>query len=172
MLSSMLGLSSAAAGMMSAAPMPACPVRTVPPTMNLQGGSRRTWSYGARQPGQMDEMHVELGSDGRPVDAEFELWQGPGNTPVSTRVYGDNGNNRGVWASIGTGGTSYTNTASIQNKGPLEFPINAEVSGRGVFASAYAARGSRSQIKNTVNKHFVTNILVMNIKTFPGNIEV
>ena len=129
MLSSVLGLSSTAGSMMSVAPMlPACPaVRAAPPTMQVQGGSRRTWSYGSRHPDQMDEMHVELGSDDRPVNAEFELWQGPGNTPVSSRVYGDDGYSRPVYASVGTGGRSYTNTASIQNAGPLEFPINANL---------------------------------------------
>jgi len=80
------------------------------------------------------------------MDAEFELWQGPGNTPVRSRVYGDNGSNRRVYASIGTGGRAYTNTASIQNTGPLEFPINAEVGGRRGFPSAYAgAAGMQSQ---------------------------
>lgn len=144
MLSSVLGLSSAAGGMMSVAPMlPACPaVRSAPPTMQVQGGSRRTWSYGSGHPDQMDEMHVELGSDGRPMDAEFELWQGPGNSPVRSRVYGDNGNNRRVYASVGTGGRGYTNTASIQNTGPLEFPINAEVGGRRPFVSAYSGATS------------------------------
>ena len=76
----------------------------------------------------MDQMHVELGSDGRPVDAEFELWQGPGNTPVKSRVYGDDGYARPVYASVGTGGRAWgTNTASIRNRGPLEFPINANM---------------------------------------------
>ena len=117
MLVSMLSVSDAAIRCM----------RAPPPTMQIQGGSRRTWSHQSHSDGTMDEMHVELGSDGRPVNAEFELWQGPGNTPVSSRVYGDDGYSRPVYASIGTGGRSYTNTASIQNAGPLEFPINANL---------------------------------------------
>lgn len=96
----------------------------------VQGGSRRTWSsgYSNPSPGQMEQMHIELGSDGRPVNAEFELWQGPNNSPVKTRVRGEDGSKNRVFASIGTGrSASYSNTASIRNAGPMEFPINANV---------------------------------------------
>eukprot|EP00322_Chrysochromulina_rotalis_P029275 CAMPEP_0115836254 /NCGR_PEP_ID=MMETSP0287-20121206/4614_1 /TAXON_ID=412157 /ORGANISM="Chrysochromulina rotalis, Strain UIO044" /LENGTH=330 /DNA_ID=CAMNT_0003289735 /DNA_START=17 /DNA_END=1009 /DNA_ORIENTATION=+ len=120
-------------------------MRVSPPIMQLQGGSRRTWSYGSHGPGPMDQMHVTLGSDGRPVDAEFELWQGPGNTPVKSRVYGDDGYSRPVYASVGMGGRSYTNTASIRNAGPLEFPINADMrAGRSHGMSPYQQRGMRT----------------------------
>jgi len=107
--------------------------------MQVQGGSRRTWSYGP-SPGPSDSMHVEIGSDGRPVDAEFELWQGPGNTPVKTRLYGDDGYSRPVYATIGTESRYRrwgANTASIRNKGPIEFPVNAQV-GRSPFQQGVA----------------------------------
>jgi hypothetical protein len=153
-VTSVLGLSPATGSRMSVAPMLSggmAPVRrTAPPAMQVQGGSRRTWSsYGSRDQGQMDEMFVELGSDGRPMDAEYELWQGPDNLAVKTRVYGDDGYNRRVYASVGTGNGGYGNTASIRNTGPLEFPIHANVARGGggrSFPSAYAgAAGAQSQ---------------------------
>jgi hypothetical protein len=102
-------------------------VRVAPPVMQVQGGSRRTWSYGSR-PGQPEEMQFALGSDGRPVDAEFELWQGPDNAPVKTRVYGQDGYSRPIYGSIGTGNRGWgPNTATVRNTGPLEFPINADI---------------------------------------------
>lgn len=103
---------------------------------SLQGGSRRTWSYGSHG-GQPEQIYVEIGSDGRPVDAEFELWQGPGNTPVQTRVHGDDGYARPVHATVGTGRGAYTSTASVRNTGPLEFPINANFGASYPSPSAY-----------------------------------
>lgn len=47
----------------------------------IQGGSRRTYSA---PPGR-DASHTFLESDGRPIDVEMEVWDGPNNT-VSTNV--------------------------------------------------------------------------------------
>ena len=101
--------------------------------MQIQGGSRRTWT--SRSPYD-DQVEFEIGSPGgRPVNAEVELWQGPGNTPVSMRVYGDDGHRRPVRGAVGTGygrGRWGGNTVSVRNSGPLEFPI-----GGGVMANDY-----------------------------------
>jgi hypothetical protein len=119
-------------------------VRSAAPAMQVQGGSRRTWSYGSR-PGRPDGMQFELGSDGRPVDAEFELWQGPDNTPVRTRVYGDDGYARPVYGSVGTGGRAWaTNTASVRNAGPLEFPIDANIGVDAPYPPAYGRAYGRA----------------------------
>ena len=119
----MLASPSSASLLLAVAAVPAMAVRTrvSPPVMQVQGGSRRTYTYGPR-PGQPEEVQFELGSDGRPVDAEFELWQGPGNTPVQTRVYGDDGYGRPIYGTIGTGRRGWgTTTASVRNTGPLEW---------------------------------------------------
>jgi hypothetical protein len=119
----------------------------------LQGGSLRTWSYGSGQP---DQVHFDVGSDGRPVDAQFELWQGPGNTPVRSRVYGDDGYARHVSATVGTGNSGWgTNTVTMRNRGPLEFPVNAEVGASNTpHPSAYQPRAAQQRIQGGALKTF------------------
>jgi len=88
----------------------------------VQGGSLRTWSY--RSPA-VEQVQVVLGTEGRPLDADIELWHGPDNTPVKMRVYCENGQIRPFSAVIET--PRGPNTVAIRNIGQIEFPIAAEV---------------------------------------------
>merc|ERR1719231_1073325 len=87
-----------------------------------QGGSLRTWSY--RSPA-VEQVQVVLGTEGRPLDADIELWHGPDNTPVKMRVYCENGHLRSFSAVIET--PRGPNTVAIRNIGQIEFPIAANV---------------------------------------------
>jgi len=88
----------------------------------VQGGSLRTWSY--RSPA-VEQVQVVLSTEGRPLDADIELWHGPDNTPVKMRVYVENGLLRPFSAVIET--PRGPNTVAIRNIGQIEFPIAADV---------------------------------------------
>jgi len=88
----------------------------------LQGGSLRTWSYRSRS---VEQVQILLGTEGRPLDADIELWNGPENTPVKMRVYVENGLLRPFSAVIRT--PNSPNTVAIRNIGQLEFPLEANV---------------------------------------------
>jgi len=88
----------------------------------VQGGSLRTWSY--RSP-EVDRVQVVLNSQGRPMDADIELWHGPDNTPCKLRVYSENGLTRPFSTVLET--PRGPNTVSIRNIGQIEFPLKASV---------------------------------------------
>jgi hypothetical protein len=88
----------------------------------VQGGSLRTWSY--RSPA-VEQVQVVLGTEGRPLDADIELWHGPDNTPVKMRAYVENGKIRPFSVVIET--PRGPNTVAIRNIGQIEFPIAASV---------------------------------------------
>merc|ERR1712023_278831 len=88
----------------------------------VQGGSLRTWSY--RSP-LVEQVQVVLSTEGRPLDADIELWHGPDNTPCKMRVYVENGQLRPFSAGIET--PRGPNTVAIRNIGQIEFPIAANV---------------------------------------------
>jgi hypothetical protein len=88
----------------------------------VQGGSLRTWSY--RSPA-VEQVQVVLSTEGRPLDADIELWHGPDNTPTKMRVYAENGLLRPFNAVVET--PRGPNTVAIRNIGQIEFPIAADV---------------------------------------------
>merc|ERR1712060_303942 len=88
----------------------------------VQGGSLRTWSY--RSPA-VEQVQVVLSTEGRPLDADIELWHGPDNTPCKMRVYVENGQLRPFSAVIET--PRSPNTIAIRNIGQVEFPLAAAV---------------------------------------------
>jgi hypothetical protein len=91
-------------------------------SMIVQGSSLRTWSY--RSP-LVEQVQVVLSTEGRPLDADIELWHGPDNTPCKMRVYVENGAMRPFSAVIET--PRSPNTVAIRNIGQIEFPLVADV---------------------------------------------
>jgi hypothetical protein len=92
------------------------------PTILVQGGTLKTWSYSSAA---VDRVQVFLTTEGRPLDADIELWQGPDNTPTKMRVYSEDGNVRPFNAIIET--PQAPNTIAIRNIGQIEFPLAASL---------------------------------------------
>jgi len=88
----------------------------------MQGGSLRTWSY--RSP-MIEQVQVVLSTEGRPLDADIELWHGPDNTPCKMRVYVEDGQLSPFSCVIDT--PRGPNTVAIRNIGQIEFPLIASV---------------------------------------------
>ena len=101
----------------------------------LQGGSLRTWSY--KTPA-VEQVQVHLTTEGRPLDADIELWHGPDNTPCKMRVYVENGEVRPFRAVIET--PRGPNTIAIRNIGHIEFPIQATVLATDILSPSLSCR--------------------------------
>jgi hypothetical protein len=70
-------------------------------------------------------IQVSLATEGRPLNANIEMWQGPDYTPSHMKVYIEDGNLRPLNAVLLT--PSASNTVAIYNTGNLEFPFYATV---------------------------------------------
>ena len=92
-----------------------------PQAIPVQGGSLRTWSYSYG----VEQVQVVLTTEGRPLDADIELWHGPNSSPTKMRVYVEDGQIRPFSAVVETPRGS--NTIAIRNIGHIEFPIIAAV---------------------------------------------
>jgi len=88
----------------------------------IQNGSLRTWSY--RSP-LVERVQVTLSNEGRPFDADVELWNGPNNTPCKMRVYAANGRMRPFSVIVET--PRGPNTIAIRNIGQVEMPFTTNV---------------------------------------------
>lgn len=88
-------------------------------TINVQGGSLKTCSFNQ----EVDRMTVFMKTDGRPLNANVDLWQGPDNTPQKMSVYLEDGSIRPFRCTIECPGAS--NSVAIRNTGQLEFPLIA-----------------------------------------------
>merc|ERR1719420_1176889 len=108
----------------------------------VQGGSLRTWTY--RSPA-VEQVQVVLSTEGRPLDADIELWHGPDNTPTKMRVYVENGQRRPFSAVVET--PRGPNTVAIRNIGQIEFPIAANVFAEGIDTPSPECRSSSTTVQ-------------------------
>lgn len=99
----------------------------------IQGNSRKTFSH-THTHSHAERAHVSIQTDGRPLNAEFELWDGPDNTPTKMKVYSEDGRLRPFNALVETPSRGGSNSMSIRNVGPLEFPVAASAVAAGAGA--------------------------------------
>jgi len=74
---------------------------------------------------QVEQVQLVLSTEGRPLEADIEIWQGPENTPCKVRVYIEDGKLRPFNAVIET--PRGPNTVAVRNLGNIQFPIAATV---------------------------------------------
>eukprot|EP00535_Pseudo-nitzschia_heimii_P005863 CAMPEP_0197174882 /NCGR_PEP_ID=MMETSP1423-20130617/1244_1 /TAXON_ID=476441 /ORGANISM="Pseudo-nitzschia heimii, Strain UNC1101" /LENGTH=444 /DNA_ID=CAMNT_0042623891 /DNA_START=119 /DNA_END=1453 /DNA_ORIENTATION=+ len=86
----------------------------------IQGASLKTWDFNSEH---LDAVQVLLKTEGRPMKADIELWQGE-NAPQKISVYSENGNTRPISAFIATPYQGHTAVA-VKNAGEGEFPMKA-----------------------------------------------
>ena len=91
-------------------------------TTIVQGGSLRTWSFATPL---IERVRVKLSTEGRPLNADVDLWQGPDNTPQKVAVYVEDGALRPFNTVIEC--PRGQNTVSVLNTASLEYPLSAEV---------------------------------------------
>ena len=93
----------------------------LPPTIRCEGGNtRRTWNFGDVS---REVVQVVMTSEGRPMNADIEVWIGPDWTPLKLNSYSEDGRERPVQTLIGT--RKKAANVEIRNTGGYEFPLSA-----------------------------------------------
>jgi len=86
----------------------------------VEGQTRKTWKFNDLS---KDRVQVAVTSEGRPVNADIQLWIGPDWTPFTLKAYSEDGKARPIQTLVGTRNKSAM--IEIMNRGPYELPISA-----------------------------------------------
>ena len=81
----------------------------------MQGSTLKTWDIGEES---TQRVQLSLRSEGRPIDANIELWHTPSYIPTKFRIYTEDGVARPVDAVIET--PKHPKTVAVYNTGPTQ----------------------------------------------------
>ena len=85
------------------------------PAVKVQGSTLKTWDIGEES---TQRVQLSLRSEGRPIDANIELWHTPSYIPTKFRIYTEDGVARPVDAIIET--PKHPKTVAVYNTGPTQ----------------------------------------------------
>mmetsp|Transcript_8263 Transcript_8263/g.10483 ORF Transcript_8263/g.10483 Transcript_8263/m.10483 type:complete len:332 (+) Transcript_8263:131-1126(+) len=88
-------------------------------SVRIQGDTLKTCALSEG----VERVEVILRTEGRPLNSNVELWQGPDNCPQKISVYLEDGSLRPFRATVECPGSS--NSIAIRNTGQMEFPLAA-----------------------------------------------
>jgi hypothetical protein len=86
----------------------------------VEGLTRKTWKFNDLS---KDRVQVALTSEGRPVNADIQLWLGPDWTPFTLKAYSEDGKLRPIQTLVGT--RNKAAMIEVRNVGEYEFPFKA-----------------------------------------------
>ena len=86
----------------------------------VEGMTRKTWQFNDLS---KDRVSVAVTSEGRPVNADIELWLGPDWTPFTLKAYSEDGKLRPIQTLVGT--RNKAAMIEVRNVGEYEFPFKA-----------------------------------------------
>jgi len=86
----------------------------------VEGKTRKTWKFNDLS---KDRVSVALTSEGRPVNADIQLWLGPDWTPFTMKAYSEDGKARPIQTLVGT--RNKAAMIEVMNNGEYTFPFNA-----------------------------------------------
>lgn len=90
--------------------------------VTIQGGSLKTWSLPSMN---VQSVQLLMKTEGRPLEGEIDLWQGPDNTPYKLRIYVEDGAQRTF--NVIVPAPRGPNTVCVRNTANMEFPLIASV---------------------------------------------
>merc|ERR1719261_720112 len=86
----------------------------------VEGQTRKTWKFNDLS---QDRVQVAVTSEGRPVNADIQLWLGPDWTPFTLKAYSEDGKARPIQTLVGT--RNKAAMIEVRNVGQYEFPFSA-----------------------------------------------
>lgn len=86
----------------------------------VEGKTRKTWKFNDLS---KERVQVAVTSEGRPVNADIQLWLGPDWTPFTLKAYSEDGLQRPIQTLVGT--RNKAAMIEVRNVGEYEFPFNA-----------------------------------------------
>jgi hypothetical protein len=134
-------------------------IGTKTPEILVQGGSLKTWSFKSTN---VQRVRVDMKTEGRPLESNVELWQGPDNTPQKMRIYIEDGSFRTFSSVLET--PFSPNTIAIRNTANLEFPLSASVASCHTDYASYIVRESKRDSSHTIQGGA--------LRTYPFDLQV